>query len=348
MTKALAGEGASPQSDNLSARLKKTGLSAIRGDSMSIKDVNWFWEPYIPKGMITLLQGDPEAGKSWICGNLAACTTTGAAYPLEEKSRPPANVIMLNSEDAVQETQLPRLVWMGADMKRVFLTQKGFTISRATLPQLYDFVDATEAQLLTIDPVQSWIGSGVDMNKANDVRAWGDLLGQLAEDKKLAVLVVGHLRKSKKSDGDDNPLYRGLGSIDFVGKARSVLHANSDPSGIRTLQHVKASVGHKGTALEYKLERVPKGASPFRWLGAAKSGLYSASSTLSDTTAACIEWLREVLAEKMLTAGEIKLLAANHPLAFSEATLKAAKKVAVESIRVGNDSYWKLKKNEND
>ena len=44
--------------------------------------VNWLWEPYIPSGAITLIQGDGGLGKTTIALVVAAAVTIGGTAPL--------------------------------------------------------------------------------------------------------------------------------------------------------------------------------------------------------------------------------------------------------------------------
>ncbi|MGD0153134.1 MAG: AAA family ATPase [Thermacetogeniaceae bacterium] len=41
------------------------------------EEVSWLWEPYVPLGKLTLLEGDPQAGKTWVALAIAAAITNG-------------------------------------------------------------------------------------------------------------------------------------------------------------------------------------------------------------------------------------------------------------------------------
>ncbi len=45
------------------------------------KPVQWLWRPYIPIGKVTLLQGDPNDGKSTMMMNIVAELSKGGAMP---------------------------------------------------------------------------------------------------------------------------------------------------------------------------------------------------------------------------------------------------------------------------
>ena len=81
------------------------------------------------------------------------------------------------------------------------------------------------AQLLIIDPIQSYLGSGVDLYRSDETRPVLDGLAKPAERHNCAVLLLCHL--SKQSGG--KAIHRGLGSIDLTGAVRSELLADALP-----------------------------------------------------------------------------------------------------------------------
>jgi putative DNA primase/helicase len=51
-------------------------LSTVQSEA-----VTWLWEPYIPLRKLTLLEGDPGVGKTWLALQIAACISQGYALP---------------------------------------------------------------------------------------------------------------------------------------------------------------------------------------------------------------------------------------------------------------------------
>ena len=85
--------------------------------------------------------------------------------------------------------------------------------------RLEEAIVRTGARLLILDPIQAYLGGGMDMNRANEARDMTKKLGALAEKTKCAIILIGHMNKAS----GNKAAYRGMGSIDFFAVARSVL-----------------------------------------------------------------------------------------------------------------------------
>lgn len=85
--------------------------------------------------------------------------------------------------------------------------------------RLEEAIIQTKARLVVLDPIQGFLGAGVDMHRANEIRPLMKRISVLAEKYQCAIILIGHMNKN--SNGKSS--YRGLGSIDFQAAARSVL-----------------------------------------------------------------------------------------------------------------------------
>ncbi len=212
--------------------------------------VNWLWFPYIPLGKLTLVQGDPGLGKTFVTLSIAANITTGRPLPGNGQTEP-GNVIYQTAEDGIGDTIKPRLRKAVADCRRVFVideSEKGLSLSderiETTLIQL-------RPKLLIVDPLQAYIGADIDFHKANQVRAVLKKIGFLAEKYQCAIIMTMHLSKA----GYGNAIYRGLGSIDIPAAARSVLMFGKNPNNPSecVIAQSKNSLERKGDSLIYEI-----------------------------------------------------------------------------------------------
>ena len=82
--------------------------------------VTWLWRDRIPRGKVTVLDGDPGTGKSTLTVTITAKVTTGSPFP--DGARPErGDVILLSAEDDIGDTIRPRLEAAGADLARCWV-----------------------------------------------------------------------------------------------------------------------------------------------------------------------------------------------------------------------------------
>ncbi len=122
--------------------------------------VEWLWERRIPLAKITVLDGDPDNGKSVLTTDLAARVTTGRAMPYGfGKIFPQAGVAILSAEDGVGDTIRPRFDAAGGDPKQVVIlgNDDPFGIPE-DLPELERAIERVGAKLVIVDPIMAFLG----------------------------------------------------------------------------------------------------------------------------------------------------------------------------------------------
>lgn len=62
--------------------------------------------------------------------------------------------------------------------------------------RLEEALAKTGAKVLILDPIQAYLGGGMDMNRANEARDMMKKLGALAEKYQCAILLIGHMNKA--------------------------------------------------------------------------------------------------------------------------------------------------------
>jgi AAA domain-containing protein/DNA primase RepB-like protein len=304
------------------------------------ESVSWLWHPYIALGKLTFLEGDPGLGKSWITCAIAASITTGRGLPNAEPFEP-RNVLMLSAEDGLADTLRPRLDAVGADVSRVFALDEPLTFDQIGLLRLEAAIIENKADFVTIDPFFAYTGGKVDIHRANECRAISAPLAAIAERQGCALLAVRHLGKSR---GSGHALNAGIGSIDFVAAARSVLLAGIDPDepSRRAIVQTKNNLAPHGEAIGYMLE-----GGQFYWTGASDLTAGRILSAVSDeeergTIAEAMDFLRTALSDGARDSKAVKDEAKQ--AGVSEATLRRAKdrlKVRVKKVGLPGSHFQK-------
>lgn len=223
------------------------------------KQVEWWWEGRIPRGKLTVIDGDPGLGKSWLTNYLIAQATVGNPLPGEAQKRR-AHRVLLMSEDDPEDTIKPRLRVMGADLEKVLIL-KGMqgeqgAVKKITLSEIATFRKTLliwRPDVVIIDPAVRYMGD-LNTNAATEVRSVLDPLTEAAKEFNCAIIAIRHLNKDEMKKA----MYRGQGSMDFIGAARSafvVVEHPDDDSKLRVLCHTKINNAPKSPSLTFSIQQ---------------------------------------------------------------------------------------------
>jgi hypothetical protein len=333
-------------------------LAGVRAFCVCLADVQvqpvaWLWQQLIPRGMITLLDGDPDQGKSLLLCDLAARISRGWKMPpgSGEGGGPPGNVLILNAEDDPARTITPRHVAAGADVAQIHFLSEILDVEGTRPPVLPEDLDLIErlitekaAVLVVIDPLMAFLSGKVDSHKDSDIRRVLHRLKSLAERTQAAVLIVRHLNKLVSVA---EPVYRGGGSIGIIGAARSALLVGRHPDEPkwRVMCRSKGNLAPPPKALAYTIEPY-EGCARVGWLGEVD---LSAKDLLSrkpekrgakgEAGEAAVAFLQEILAGGPVAVNVINEQAEDRFI--DETTLNRAKrKMVVQSFKRGFPGQW--------
>jgi hypothetical protein len=225
---------------------------AVLASQYKIAPVEWLWEPYVPLGMLSIMEGDPEVGKSTLCAWIAGQVTARGNRISWRRGR----ALIASAEDTPEQVIVPRLMAAGADLDRVRIIPNPIDLTDAAdLRELRHWIETWQPAVVIIDPISVYVGK-TDTHRDSQVRQLLTPLGKFAEQYRCAIITTRHLRKS----GAGKAKYMGLDSIGFFGAVRSVLHVmereddDGNPSGEYVIIHLKSNVGKKGKQLAYRIE----------------------------------------------------------------------------------------------
>ncbi len=241
---------------------KNDEKTIIRMSDVVAEKVEWLWHPYIPIGKVTLLEGDPGLGKSWFTMGLASYISSKKRLP-GSNDRPEGKVLLMSAEDGLGDTIRPRLDALEADASRIYAYNKSVYLDEDGFAEVEAQIEKVKPSLVIIDPIVAYMGSKVDLFRANETREIMMGLAHIAERNMCAILAVRHLTKG----GKDKSIYRGMGSIDITAAARSALLVGQHPEDedTRCICHIKSNLAPKGQTIEYSLDAHRK--NPFRFEG---------------------------------------------------------------------------------
>lgn len=302
------------------------------------EEVRWTWYPYIPAGKLTMLEGDPGQGKSWITCALAADLSAGRALP-GATAMPPQKVLMLSAEDGLGDTIRPRIDALQGNMNNIFVSDDFFILDPQGVKDMEELMRATAATIVFMDPIVAYMGAKVDMHRANEVRGLMTALAEAAKRTGTAIVAVRHMRKSGTNGGKGKAIYSGIGSIDFTAAVRSVLQVEETKSGKKYLYHAKHNLTPKGPSLAYNFE-----GGAFSWAGILsrdeENGNAPAVNTKSRAVAKAEQFLHDMLRDGPVSAATLLEAAAKQGISLN--SLNRAKPGLAISRKTPDGWVWEL------
>lgn len=230
------------------------------------ENIIWLWENRIPLGMLSVIEGPPEQGKSTLMCEIMARLTTRRPMPYSEHIIDPAPCLLVAPEDSIAHVVKPRLMANGADMKLVRhikgveLTKDNktkverFVMKDEFLDLLEETVRAQGIKLVFVDAVMGLIPMKINAYNDQQVRAEVlDPLTDLAQRTGAAVIIGRHWTKDA---GNRRSHDRGGGSIAFTAAARSVLQVGckGDDKETKYLAVGKNNLVKKPLSIAYQIK----------------------------------------------------------------------------------------------
>jgi hypothetical protein len=226
-------------------------------DEVEEEKIDWLYYPYLARGELTLLEGDPGLGKSYMLQMISAHICDGRPLPCVKKMPPcQGKVLYFDLENSAGTVTKQRLISNGiAHLENYIQCEEPFSIDdEEAMNEVYGHMERHRPVLVAFDTVNTYLG-GADMYKGHEAQKMLVRFRNLAKRFNCAVVAVRHLTKSTK----ERALYRGQGSIAFAGIARIIMAVGQDPEDpdTRVMAVSKINFAKVPRSLRFNIDVLP-------------------------------------------------------------------------------------------
>lgn len=317
-----------------------------------LTDIEWLWKRKIPRGFVTMVVGEPGAGKSYWIVDIARVLTTGDHWPMSDEKPKPSNVLWIETEMKQQLLNVRSKV-LGVDRKRISipsingnLLQKFDAGVEEHKEHILSLISAKNPALLVLDSLGHSHGRGE--NKIEEVRPIMDFYTAIARDFNMAVVVVHHLNKGKEGEQAEVSLFRVRGSSDLAAVPVIIYAIEKLDEGKKRLRMIKNNVGSEAppllitpTYIEADEEDGERQISRFDY------SAYTPPAPKKTKREKCAEWVVGILKERNNDEGvglkELEEMGVG--VGFTRGNIYSAKDVLGDRIAVtgtGRSAFWHL------
>jgi archaellum biogenesis ATPase FlaH len=193
-------------------------------EDVAEEEQTFLWDGFLPDGAFSIIEGNPDAGKTFMALDLAARISTGRALPDGDVNDvlPRQKVLFLTAEDSLGKTIKPRLIGCGADLSNIISQQSqgDALLLPGCLAALRSAIREYGIKLVVLDALNNYLdASKVKVNNEQEVRQALKPVRDLAAEENVGIIGLRHLNKKVEAGA----FYRGGGSIALMAVARSVL-----------------------------------------------------------------------------------------------------------------------------
>lgn len=226
-------------------------------DTIEAEPINWVIYPYLAKGEVTIVEGDPGQGKSYMVQKWCAAICDGKTSPSPRKYvQKESKIVYFDIENDPARVTKPRLMMNGVkNMHNFIQCAEPFSINDDDfMEKLEAWFERVRPLVAVFDTLNTYLG-GADAFKAHEVQQVFVKFKELAVRYNCAVIVIRHLTKS----GKDRAMYRGQGSIAFTALARVVCTVGVHPEDpeYRVMAVTKINVAPFPKALTFTIKALP-------------------------------------------------------------------------------------------
>lgn len=221
------------------------------------EQLDWVWYPYLARRELTILEGDPGLGKSYLAQMIGLHIVDGKRLPAVKAHRPvKGKVVYFDLENSAGTVTKARLVDNGCkNLHNYFQEEQVFQIDdEDAMDRVYTALERVRPDMVVFDTLNTYIGKA-DVHKASETQQAMKHFVEIARRFNCSTVVLRHLTKSTK----ERAIYRGQGSIAFTGMARVVITVGQHPEDedLRVMAVTKLNVTKRPDALTYQIQSLP-------------------------------------------------------------------------------------------
>lgn len=192
------------------------------------QNIDWLWYPYLARGQVTILEGPPGLGKSYLAQMIAGHIIDGKSLPSTRERRiAPSRVLYCDLENSVASVTKKRITWNGFKRQgNYFQEERPFSVDDIeVMEQIEERLGKLKPAIVVFDTMNTYLGRA-DAFKAHEITQTMTRFRQLAEQYQCAVVLVRHLTKGSR---DRDLIERGQGSMSIAGMARLIIQVGRMP-----------------------------------------------------------------------------------------------------------------------
>lgn len=318
-----------------------------RASGVTPRKVEWLWPWRIPEGKLTTFAGQGGLGKTFALLDIAARVSQGLDWPdTKGECCEQGQVLFISGEDEPDDTLVPRLIELGADLEQVVFLKSELQ-DRFTLRDL-DVLDEALRQaggrvrFVAIDPPTAFL-DGVDDHKNAELRQLLSPLKSWAARWRTAMVFNTHISKPQGTRVE--AMMRVMGSVAWVNAVRAAHMFAKDPQdpARRLFIPMKNNLGPERKGLAYRI-KVSGDLATIDWQGevdtTADEAINRGQGEGRKVEAA--DLLRQLFEGKRELASKVVWDAAKEAKVSSNALKEAQKALKIRAVKrsVGDQPMW--------
>jgi putative DNA primase/helicase len=262
------GNGSRPEADGEPAEAGKPETFLVKASEIKPEPLSWVWKYWLARGKLHIIAGAPGGGKTTAYLSFAAIISSGGTWP--DGTRATAgNVLIWTGEDGHADTIIPRLIRMGADLRRIFIVRSHREANGKTrafnpaidMESLREKAATIEGGIdfVFLDPVVAAVPVTRNSDKNAETRVGLAPFVDFAIELNAAAGGVTHV--SKGTSGKD-PLERVTGTLAYGAVPRVVMmvaknKAEGDGEPERIMTRAKSNIGEDGGGFGFHIDARP-------------------------------------------------------------------------------------------